>query len=72
MPKNVKGHMSVGQKVVSILIAVGTGILHAFLKKKGIEVPMDELINPATTGGLAGGIAAAVLKGSGKKDDPYK
>lgn len=71
MPKNIKGHISVGQKVISILIAVGTGVLHAFLKNKGVDIPMDELVNPATTGGLAGGIAAAILKGSGKKANPY-
>lgn len=68
MPKNIKGHLSVGQKIVSIIVSIGTAVLHAFLAKKGINIPMDSLINPATTGALAGAITATVLKGTGKTE----
>lgn len=68
MPKNVKGQLSVGQKIISIIISVGTAILHAVLVKKGISIPMDELINPVSTGGAAGAIAGLIFKASGKPE----
>lgn len=68
MQKNIKGQLNVGQKIVSIVVSIGTAILHAFLAKKGIDIPMDYVVNPATTGILTGAITAAVLKGTGKKE----
>lgn len=67
MPKNRRGQLSVGQKVLSIVVGLFVGIVHAVLKSKGIDIPDSPTINPATTGGAAYVGTATILKASGEE-----
>jgi len=69
MAPNKKGKLSVFQTIISVIIGIGTSVLHVFLQSKGLLPPDSTTINPATSGIVTTGVSAVILKTSGKKED---
>lgn len=72
MAQNKKGKLSVFQTIISVIVGIGTSVLHVFLQSKGLLPPDSPTINPVTTGTVAAGGTAVGLKVSGTKEDENK